>query len=325
MKNHTMYSSLLGLLLVAFAAPYMGAEENSCSSMMECGEQGKAVSAKQYVDDCEILNQLELGKLCAKRVKAHCIDSKKITSRKICADSLVAKRACIKELNDFEHICASSLDAIDASIMNIKTNNVCVSDVLQANTITQCKPYRATVVFGTNTTYTLGQPLNFDVILDDPQGDISLVPFTHYTVPVSGYYIVTLQLDISSLSPTSPNTTILGSPIARPAIMVNGVVFRELNIPFLTFVPQQEATLTALVSANAGDVISSSYNVYTVDPVLGLQVVTGTAGIPGDGTEVHKSTLKIHYLSSFCNPGPCPVITNCNPVAHCDFDCDPCC
>src|SRR5437016_8284391 len=164
---------------------------------------------KDCGDDC--CAKLSLAKICARRIRAECLDiSSQINAANICSavvntDSLCATNACIGTL---------------------RANSICSSSPLITNQIEQCGIFRATAAYSVDTVYTLGDPLNFDLILDDPNSNVETVfPDTTYTAPRSGYYIVTIQVNQDVLSLISP-AVILGTPIADVKVLVNGIAVR---------------------------------------------------------------------------------------------------
>lgn len=234
--------------------------------------------------------------LVAKKIKANkgffeSVCAEKIKSKKICTDDVVVNHCA-----NVHSVCASDL---------------CVSNVARINQI--CGLYRATAIFSMNTTYTLGSPVNFDLVLDDPNNNVTLAPFS-YTAPVDGYYIAALQVDAIDLATADQ---ILGIPVSNIAILVNGIVHRQLFSPFLAFHNQQFTNLTSILSLKAGDVVTSTYNVLIFNDITGLTTVNGTMTLEGNGSPANQTQFKIHYLSSDCERPECPP---CTP-SHCDNTC----
>lgn len=208
------------------------------------------------------------------------------------------------------------LDSVSACVNQLTANNACVSN-LNANVFQQCGKYRATVAYSAPTTYTLGDKLAFDVILDDPNGNVLIgLPWMSYTAPLSGYYIVTLEIDLNSF--VIPSNPILGIPVANPQVLVNGVAFREGFTSFLSFHNAQHSILSGLISLKSGDVVTSSYNALAVSDT-GFTILVGSAIASGNGTEAAQSVFKIHYLSSDCSSQPL-----CTPCVA-QTACIPCC
>lgn len=278
-------------------------------------------------------NELNLDKLCVRKIKAHkiCVDDinigdtlcAKISSPEICAELIMAKKAdinssCITDLNVMNE-CVQDLTATNISTSTLLANEVCFPGTVRTANLLNCGKYRATVVSSGNTTYTLGDLFGFDTIIDDPNGNVTISPTT-YTVPVSGYYVFTFKVNISNfVSTTGP---IFGSPIGNPEIYVNGLLVRESFTPFLTFLNQQNVILTSLISLKTGDQVTMRYKLQVLDQILGLINVTGTGDIVGDGTEGGNSLFKIHMLSVDCEDLPCAPSIPCQPCTP--QQCQPC-
>jgi hypothetical protein len=282
------------------------------ANSVSIAQPGKGLGIKDIVqffsrtkdcgDDC--CAKLSLAKLCAKRIRAQCLDiSSQINAANICSETVNTDRLC----------------ATNACIQNLNVNTICVANPGVATQAEVCGLWRATVVYSAPTLYTLGDPLNFDIILDDPNGNIETVfPDTTYTVPKSGYYIVTLKIDQKSLI-TFSGDPILGTPVANPQILVNGTVYREGYFPYLAFSGLQKSLLTSIISLNAGDVVSGKFEVYALND-SGFQSIVGTVNISGNGTEGGQQSLfKIHYLSSDCTGTP-----PCQPCGPCQVPCGMC-
>lgn len=182
------------------------------------------------------------------------------------------------------------------------------------------------MTFAANQTYTLGDIIDWNTILDDPNGNISFIPNSHYTAPYSGYYAIMLQLDQDDIQGNDP---ILGTPVANLEILVNGVLFRQTFVPFLAFHNEQKATVSGLLSLTAGDQITSRYKVLVMQDGVGLADYVGTVNILGTGTEENGSVFKIHLLSIDCpNTTPCTPCTTgesgTNGCPPCPELCTPC-
>ncbi len=274
-------------------------------------------------DCCDDPSRLTLRLLCAKYIKAKCIDVRNIHSKHLCSDTIATNTICANQINIANALCVPEINSPSICTQQLVTTDACVGGTLKVNQLDLCMRYKASVTFSTDTLYPLGTPFAYDVILDDPNGNISLVPFTTYTVPESGYYIAMLQTDETQL--ISP-LTILGAPIARSEILVNGALFRFSYFPFLTFFDQQRSTHTVIMSLNAGDVVSVQYNVLAGSS-SGVILIPGTVVAAGNGTESTHCVFKIHYLSSKCDDGSpvCPPCSSLVPCAtQCDHPCVPC-
>lgn len=268
--------------------------------------------------DISACNHLKLKSLLAKKIKAACLSSKSIIAKNICTDSISTQTLCAGLVSSSESFCAPSIKAAQLCASNLRTSTLCAGTIY-ANKIEQCGAYKATVVRDVAYTYTLGADVNLNLILDDPNGNVLVNP-TRYIVPVSGYYIATVQLDTRDLLPFN-GLPILGTPVGNLHIMVNGNVWRESYFPYLTFFNNQSATITALICLNKGDIVSIKYDVLALDSSSGVINIAGTTVVEGNGSEANKSLFKIHYLSSDCPPSLCESAcdTVCTSVA-----CQPC-
>lgn len=279
--------------------------------------------------DCDCCrNELNLDKLCAKKIKVHNLQVKyfcadELSSHKLCVDSAVARDAqfqvsAINTLNA-NNICNQNLTSTNAGIVNATVNNLCVSGPLQASNLLAYGKYRASATYSKLTTYVLGTLINFDTILDDPNSNLTTSPTT-YTVPLSGYYSFSFNIVQQNLVVPGP---ILGVPASDLQLYVNGVLARESFSAFLSFFPQQRAVLSGLISLNAGDQVQLKYNVLVIDSVGGLVPLVGTIDNSGNGTEDNSSLFKIHLLSVNA-----PSIIPCAPVIPCSpsnpLTCVPC-
>jgi hypothetical protein len=261
--------------------------------------------------NCDSLsNQLKVSKLCASKVKAECV----------CSDRLVAKSACITALQattaNIQTEVVNDLCAVNANI-----NNLCVQNLTATNQV-NCVKWRAAATMAAPTVYTLGANINWNVILDDPNTSTTMSPFT-YTVPVSGYYIVKMHLNVSGLTTTTPLT---GIPVGLLAFTVNGNVLVDSQSVYLSFNAAETSGLDALVLLNAGDVLQMNYQVLALNASTGLVSLAGTVVIGGNGLLPGQSFFTVHYLSSLnCTPGNGATCKPCIPVAPIVCDCDTMC
>jgi hypothetical protein len=161
----------------------------------------------------------------------------------------------------------------------------------------------------------LGTIVDFDTILDDPNGNVFFGP-TRYIAPRSGYYIVSVQIDQTNLAGSAQ---VLGLPITGLALLVNNVIFKQSFVPYLSFHDAQNATLTALISLKAGDEVTTTYNVYVLTDAGGFQPYAGTVQLFGNGTDEASSAFKIHLLSNDCPPLLCQSAcdTTCTSLTDC--------
>lgn len=282
--------------------------------------------------DCK--NELNLCKLCVKRAKIDCLRTCGLVSKKICADTveavhLMAENEVVNNLCVSQDLKANSVEALSLNANSLCSqdgviNKLCVNDLTVGN-INHCVKWRAAVTLSVNTVYSLGSNVNWDVILDDPNGNVALSPFS-YTVPNSGYYSLSYYLNSDSLSGGS---VIAGIPIGLLTVTVNGSELRQFNAPYLAFSGIQKANLSSLVLLNAGDLVRMKYEVLVFDQAFGLVSYVGNANLKGNGLFPNESGFEIHYLSSLnCSSimcQPCaPVSLPCQPVSVSCKDQNPC-
>lgn len=267
---------------------------------------------------CCCKSVLDLDKLCA-----DCAQICWLKVKKEYADKIVANDVCSQVVSG-NQVNANNLNANNMCSQQGTINKLCVNDLTVGN-LNHCSKYRAAVTFSSDNTYTLGQPVNWNVIIDDPNGNVSLLPVFTYTVPVSGYYILSFQLDSDSLSGAS---LITGIPVGAQSVLVNGGELRTQYQPYLSFTDRQKASLTNLCLLNAGDVVTMLDNVLVLNQSSGLINYVGSLNIEANGSFPGQSGFAIHYLSSLnCSPVMCvtcpPVQIACNPVVP-PSDCDDC-
>jgi hypothetical protein len=283
-------------------------------------------------EDCGCKNELNLTKLCVRKEKVKRLCAHDINAKEICTRKLEANHAII-ETETVNNICvANTMTAQVAQTGSFNTNNLCaqngtintlcVNDLTVGN-MNKCEKWRAAVTNAVDSTYTLGQPVNWTTVIDDPNGNVVLGPFS-YTVPTSGYYVVTFNVDSSTLAGAA---TITGIPIGLLQVIVNGNPSLQLQAPFLSFSNLQSANLSALTILNAGDVLTMTYNVIVFQQTTGLVQYVGTIDLAANGSFPASSGFAIHYLSSLnCMPGQVcqicpPVVVPCSPVTvRCDCD-----
>ncbi|MDR3551431.1 MAG: hypothetical protein P4L31_08550 [Candidatus Babeliales bacterium] len=273
-------------------------------------------SSRDEDEDEDHCPPLRIANLCAKNIKAKSVATKKLCSHKLHTDHLTAEHATVTQ-----KLCANDLRAPKACLGDLTAQNICSNGLVKVADFQQCGKYRATAVFDDVETYTLGCNLNFDVVIDDPNGNYTAPAVddpadcgrvSYYTAPLSGYYIITVQIDQQNLVPFDGNP-ILGVPVGNLHIDVNGLVVREAYFPYLSFLNQQQATVSGLVSLKAGDQVSSHYEVFALSQTAGFISVAGTVDVAGSGNQDDSSLIKIHYLSSDCIDLPC---------GGCDFTCE---
>lgn len=284
-------------------------------------------SSEKEKDMC-CKNELNLCKLCVKSAKFECLWSDDIKSKDICTDCLKAKTlwannqyvndVCVSDTLKANHIKSVDINANYICSQQGTINKLCVND-LTVGSLKYCEKYLASVTFSGDTVYSLGSNVDWNLIINDPNGNVSLAPFS-YTVPVSGYYTFSYYLNSTTL--TGPSV-IAGIPVGVMTAQVNGVDLRKNNEAFLSFSDLQYSVLSSLVLLSAGDVITMKYEVLVLDPVSGLMSYPGTVIIKSTGVLPVVSGFDIHYLSSVdCSPVICqscpPVELEC-PIV--DVDC----
>lgn len=290
-----------------------------------CNSQETEAAKRPHVqqDNCDCKNEIDIRKLCAHILLADCVDSERISARDLCADEIKSPYICADRLNLNSTLCVDQIDTNHANIVTLNTNDICVAGTLSANDTNLCNKVRATMVFSANTVYDLKSNIDWDVILDDPNGNASDVPPSHYIAPKGGYYLLTLQVDAIEIVAQN-GLPILGSPIANPKIWVNGVVHRESFSPFLAFLDSQHTTLTTVIKLNAGDVVTTSYEILILDSTVGVVSLEGTATLLGNGTDANQAIFKIVLVAPDCDTTPCVPVEPCQPHP-CDASCTPCC
>ena len=278
----------------------------------------------QWDCDCDCRNQLDLDKLCVKKLKACHAKIKELEVERFCAEELSSPKLCVDvavardgefqsaniNMLNANNICSQNITAANVGISNLTANEVCIPGELKVGNLLNCGKYRAAITYSAPTTYTLGSDLVFDVILDDPNGNIN-ISGSNYTAPVSGYYVLTFKVNQRDLMPLSG--VILGTPIGNPEVYVNGSLARELYAPYLPFFNQQKTIVAGMVLLNAGDVITMKYNVVIQDQSSGVINTPGTILIEGNGTDFNSSIFMIHLLSVTCIDMPCAPSIPCEP------------
>ncbi|MDR3551430.1 MAG: hypothetical protein P4L31_08545 [Candidatus Babeliales bacterium] len=236
-------------------------------------------------------------------------------------DHLTAEHATVTE-----KLCANDLRAPKACLGDLTVQNVCSNGVIKGADIQPCAKYVATAVFKADTTYTLGDFVNFDTFIDDPNGNLSSFPNFHYTAPLTGYYMLTVEIDSNNLQGANP---VLGIPIANLELTLNGAIGRQSFLPYLGFNNTQNSLISSLVHLTVGDQVGVKYNVGVIDPVTGFSNYVGTIDIKGNGTPVNESLFRIIYLASTCVDLPCQGCDFTCESRHDEpcpkLDCNPCC
>ncbi len=237
--------------------------------------------------DCGCHKVKRCEKIC--KVKSKETWSEKVYTNDLCADTATIKNLCVTNLNA-------------VNVKGALANN-----------------YRAYIDFTSDLTYTLGTDINFNNIIDDPSSGISFSPSTHYTAPVSGYYLSNVFIDFSKLS---GSVVIAGIPVAALSVWVNGILRESSFVPFLSFSLSQQGSLTNTLLLTAGDQVTTKLDVLILDPATGLQPYVGTVLVKGGGlTTPAASNFSIVLLTPMTGTTPitcqdCPMVT----ITGCDLE-----
>jgi|GEM_PF-3378663 len=297
---------LLLIWILSVATGFSFLKADTTAQALKDNEQTLCDANDDDCNDCDCITKVEIHKLCAKKIKAH-----KGRFKKLCADHFKTDFICtdtitVNHVLNMSSICTPALS----------TNDLCVSGIARIEEV--CGNYRAFAQYSADTTYTLGALLNYDEILDNPDGDLAASPTT-FTTPVSGYYIISLAIHQLSIAPVGP---VLGVPTAVLTVYVNGVAQRSSFFPYLTFNSEQDSSLSALIRLNVGDLVTATYTNLVVDQTLGTISIPGTVVI-GGGTGA--SFFAIHYLSSNCDVPSCTPCTPAAGLPPCNSHCAPFC
>lgn len=254
---------------------------------------------------------LSLDNLCVKCGRICWLKSKYITVEDLNLNNLCAQKINSKEVN------SATANLNKLCVQEAIINKLCVND-LSAPNLKICNKYRFYIGFTTDFLYSLGADMNFNLISDDPNSNISVSPNTFYTVPVAGYY--TLSLFVNSFNLTGSGV-ITGTPVSQLSVKVNGTLRKETVAPFLAFNLSQKVTITAHLYLAAGDKVEVNYNVLVMDATLGLIPYVGTVMLKGGAVSFDESsTWDMVLLTELCGGSsvtcaPCvPAVISCEPV-----------
>jgi hypothetical protein len=275
---------LLWILSIITTIPYIHALPDEGWEIVEPTDR----STDTNQDDCDdYQTKLTIGTICAKRLKVLKAYLKDLRTNQIKADLICTDTITINHGLNVNDICSQT----------VSTSDLCVSGLARIEQV--CGNYRAWAQYSVDTTYTLGSLLNFDNIVDNPDGDLTAQP-TVFTTPVPGYYMLTLSIHQLGITPNSG--IILGAPTAILSVYINDVLQTKSYFPYLTFFNEQDSTMSTLLRLQSGDKVTATYNVFTIDQVVGAMNVAGTAVIKGGSG---ASLFAIHYLSSDCDASSC--------------------
>lgn len=265
---------------------------------------------------------LNTNNLCAQNISTTNKQAQYITATSICAqNSAVAN----------EQVQSATIDNLCATIANI--TDLCVTN-LQAPNWKPCNTHRAYLALTANASYTLGDSITFDAIIDDPSNMVSISP-TRFTVPLSGYWQFNISVSATDLAGT---VLIAGVPVAYLSVFVNGISRQSSAIPFLSFATNVKAALACDLILNAGDIVTATLDIQILTAAGGLTNYVGTMLLNGGplASTVNPSSMNIVLLTELCAGDapitciPCqPVQVTCEPVTnHCPVvkgpECDPC-
>jgi hypothetical protein len=243
-------------------------------------------------------SELNLHKLCADKANIGHLKVDKLKCHGFCA-----------QLLEGVQVNADNFNANNVCAQNGNFNNLCVTNLNAPNFVPNTN-YKAAVGLSFDGVYLLGSDINWDVIVNDPNGNVALAPFS-YTAPATGYYSLTFDVNHHGLAGAA---TIAGIPIGQLTLEVNGVLLRDTYAPFLSFSPSQNSALSTLALLNAGDVVKMRYNVLVLDPALGLIPYVGTVILEGNAHFNGKSGFAIHFLSPANGAQPPVACQVCPPV-----------
>lgn len=265
--------------------------------------------------DC--LNELNLSKLCVNCLKNCYITSKQINAEEVVANDICSQKDQSQEMWSDKAYTNTLCVSDSASI-----NKLCVNE-LQAQDLSICNVYKAAATFSANTPYILGNPVNWNVVLDDPNSDITLSPFA-YTAEVGGYYSFMFEVAAQNVM---TNTPILGVPISLLRILVNGIEQVASSYPYISFSDSSVITLSGLLILKPNDVVTMDFNILAGSsvPIVGTAVMDANGSGSGSG-----SRFKIVLIAEDCQTSTgsacpvCPTVTTaCDPVPV-NPNCNPC-
>jgi hypothetical protein len=284
------------------------------------------IKTETVVSDVQCARETITDDLCARRIRTN----------SLCTDDLQMNNLCANNVQVQDNFCATRADIDEIWTSTLNTNHVCVD-----GNVEHCTNFKAYLSLTTSVEYVLGTTINFNIIVDDPNGDVLVGP-TRYVAPRTGYYIATLGVGVLDLTTT---VVIAGVPVARSEIRVNDDRILKGFSPWLAFNSEfQNSVISGIVRLEAGDEVTASYRIFYLDPNSGVAILPGTVGLEAVGEQGQTFTetfLAIHYLSSDCpvecppSPVQCPPCTTiscppcqtvCNPVIPpcppCDVSCD---
>ena len=263
---------------------------------------------------CLQAERTSIHDICATKISAQQLCTRDLQIENMCANNAQAKRLCS------DHIALNELCALKALVNELCVRQLAVENACIKN-LRSCSPFSARTSQNSVISYTLGDILPFDTILSDPSGSISQFP-TQYTAPETGHYLVTVQVVMNNLTGT---TVIGGIPQGSLEIYTNGNLRRRTTSQFLSFSNGIDIFNTTLMYLNAGDVIYSKFNIFVLDPILGLIPYVGQIDLLGNAVPgSFRPFFFVQYLSSDCSTIDCPCDFVQCPDLPCTIECQPC-
>lgn len=283
------------------------------------GEPGQVDVCSQDCFDCGE-SSLSLRKLCTSSLKTLCAWVKELRACTIKTKDL---EACSVKTKDLE---ACDTKTKDLAACDIKTKTLSACDINTKNLnvcgeLVNCTNIKAWLSLTTTYTYVLGDIVKFDTFYD-PRGDVSGSPAKYYA-PYDGWYLVNVGYIASNLVTPIP---VLGTPTADIIINIDGQVTTTSDLATLGWANVFGNKTMVMVRLKKGSAVSMQINLKAVAGQTASTNIVGTVALNGF-TDVHKTFLAIHYLSSDCYgqecPCPsCPSPCTCKPCSA--PPCEPC-
>lgn len=277
--------------------------DDDCSSL----SLSKLCVKKLKVNKHAVIKKADFAKLCAKRAKIKHLHTEKHKTNELCAKHIRAEHIHANKI-DTRDLCLNNIHANFGTFPQLCTDHISSNGICVNGNVEHCTQYKAYLSFSNATLYTLGADMDWDTIVDDPNGNVALGP-TRYIVPKTGYYSVTFETGLKDLQGPA---VIPGIPVVRLEIVVNGLLSLKGNTTFLSFGELQHSVISGVIRLNAGDDVRTRLRLFYLDPMTGAQPFLGTVvldavdlGVSQPNTETF---FTIHYLSSDC-PVECPPCT----------------
>ncbi|HEV2916496.1 MAG TPA: hypothetical protein VGW78_02010 [Candidatus Babeliales bacterium] len=286
---------------------------------------------------CCPTNSLTLCTLKADAIGACCLQAERVSAGDVCANRITTNQFCTPSLNidtvcannaQIKNMCAHHVQIDELCALKAMINQLCARQAYFDNACIKnlrfCSNISARASQSTLVTYNLGDDLPFDTVEYDPSSSITQAP-TEYTAPEAGVYEITVQVVFDNL--TGP-TIIAGTPKGSLELYINGLIRRAVDTPFLMFTTSSQTFLTTLIFLNAGDVVTSKYQIFVLDPNVGVIAYPGKIELLGNpNPAAYKPVFYIQYVSSDCEgtfsgcDSICDLICQTTP---CVVECTPC-